>query len=165
MKLRRFVAALAVLVVWPFATSWAQEHEEEHGGASEHVAQYLGDFETVQTKFQELAGAMADSMYTWRPMEGVRSVSEVFMLIVAENYVVPSYWGAEPPEGMTVDRSLFGSLSEVTDKAEIMKALETSWEYYKLAVASVDDSTLHMKIQLFGEERTVNDLYIVLRHI
>ena len=44
----------------------------------------------METKFTELAGAMDADMYDWRPMDGVRTVSEVFMLIVAENYFVPS---------------------------------------------------------------------------
>ena len=65
--------------------------------ASDLRAQYIGDLEAMQSKFNALAGAMDADMYGWQPMDGVRTVSEVFMLIVAENYVVPAAWGATPP--------------------------------------------------------------------
>lgn len=47
------------------------------------------DFTTLREKLTSLAGAMGDDTYDWRPMEGVRSVSEVYMLIAAEAYYMP----------------------------------------------------------------------------
>mgnify|MGYP005654542905 CR=1 FL=1 len=87
--------ALGIVTVATAGPAMAQ------GSASGMRAQYLSDFETMQTKFKELAGAMDADSYGWRPMDGVRTVSEVFMLIVAENYVVPSAWSATPPNGIT----------------------------------------------------------------
>ena len=77
------VLALGILTTVAAGPAMAQ------GSASGMRAQYLSDFETMQTKFKELAGAMDADSYGWQPMDGVRTVSEVFMLIVAENYVVP----------------------------------------------------------------------------
>ncbi len=85
--------ALALLVTLVGIPALAQQA----GGGGDDVpdiqAQYLADLEGMESKFLDLAEAMTEDMYSWRPMEGVRSVSEVFMLIVAENYVMPTSWG------------------------------------------------------------------------
>ena len=87
-------ASVALMLAWAFITVVAAGPARAQGSASDLRAGYLADFDTMQTKFQELAGAMDADTYGWGPMEGVRTVSEVFMLIVAENYFVPSAWGA-----------------------------------------------------------------------
>ena len=94
-------------------------------------------------------------MYGWRPMEGVRSVSEVFMLIVAENYVVPAAWGAAPSEDLSVGPALFGEFAEITDKQEVMERLERSFTYALDAVSKISDQQMTETIQMFGRERTV----------
>ena len=121
--------------------------------ASNMRAQYLADFDTMQTKFQELAGAMDADTYGWRPMDGVRSVSEVFMLIAAENYVVPSAWGATPPNGITPGFALFEELpASVTDKSDVIAALEKSAAYLLEAVGSLSDAQMVETIRMFGQE-------------
>ena len=111
-KLSLTWSAFAFLLGIPSFPALAQEDHDTGPRAL-----YVEDLATLESKFLDLADAMSSEQYSWRPMEGVRSVSEVFMLIVAENYVVPSAWGAESPEGMTVDPSLFDSLPEVTGYA------------------------------------------------
>ena len=125
------------------------------GSASDLRAQYAADLETMESKFNALAGAMGAGSYGWRPMDGVRSVSEVFMLIVAENYLVPSAWGAAPPAGMTVSPAMFGELAGVTDKASVVKQLAASFTYARGAVAAIADDQMHQSIQMFGQESTV----------
>src|SRR5207249_11149 len=41
---------------------------------------FAADIEAVHQKFLQLAQALPQDKYTWRPMEGVRSVSEALML-------------------------------------------------------------------------------------
>ena len=129
---------------------------QEHGHNASPVAHYVEDFEAMESKFLDLADAMSAEQYAWRPMEGVRSVSEVFMLIAAENYMVPAYWNAEPPEGMTVEPALWGTLRQVTDKDEVIEHLKKSYTYYKQALAHVTTDQLHETIDFFGQEKTVN---------
>ena len=128
------------------------------GSAGGMRAQYLADFETMQTKFQELAGAMDADSYGWRPMEGVRTVSEVFMLIVAENYVVLAAWGATPPDGITPGFGLFTELpANVTDKADVLAALETSTAYLLDAVDSLSDAQMGEPFRIFGQEGVLQE--------
>jgi len=131
--------------------------------AADLRAQYLKDVETMQSKFLDLAGAMDDGMYTWRPMDGVRSVSEVFMLIAAENYFVPTVWGTPAPAGVTVDRTTFQTMAKVTTKTDVLKHLRDSFTYTHDAVAALTDEQLASTVQFFGGERSVQEaLYLIL---
>ena len=57
---------------------------------------FMADLDAMQTKFLGLAEAFPQDKYTWRPMEGVRSVSEVLMLSAMEGYsFVPTSFGAK----------------------------------------------------------------------
>lgn len=154
------LAAMLVLVATPAVAQHEEDRGHEHGDA-EHTpavaAQFVSDLETLESKFLDLAGAMSAEQYLWRPMEGVRSVSEVFMLMVAENYLIPMSWDAEPPEGMEIDRGMFRTLSEVTDKPEVQEYLERSFAYYKDVVAGLSAEKLHETIELFGRERQVHE--------
>ena len=151
------VLALGILTTVAAGPAMAQ------GSASGMRAQYLSDFETMQTKFKELAGAMDADSYGWQPMDGVRTVSEVFMLIVAENYVVPSAWGATPPDGITPGFGLFTELpANVTDKADVLAALETSAAYLLNAVGSLSDAQMGETIRMFGQEGVLQESLILV---
>ncbi len=145
-------ASAALILALAFVTVVAAGPARAQGSASDLRAGYLADFDTMQTKFQELAGAMDADTYGWGPMEGVRTVSEVFMLIVAENYFVPSAWGATPPDGITPSFALFEELAEVTDKHDVLAALETSAAYLLEAVGSLSDAQMGETIRMFGQE-------------
>src|SRR5262249_16153199 len=67
--------------------------KESAGGVK---AAFLADIEVMRGKFIGLANAFPADKYTWRPMDGVRSVSEVLMLIASEGYgFVPSAVGGK----------------------------------------------------------------------
>ena len=151
----RTVLASAALAAFTLALLAAASPALAQGSAGDLRAQYVADLETLESKFNDLAGAMDADQYGWRPMEGVRSVSEVFMLIVAENYVVPAAWGAEPPAGLSVSPAMFGELAEITDKQEVMERLERSFTYALDAVSKISDQQMTDTIQMFGRERTV----------
>ena len=144
------IFALVIVTVVATGPTMAQ------GSASDMRAAYAADLETMETKFTELAGAMDAGMYDWRPMDGVRTVSEVFMLIVAENYFVPVAWGAAPPDGITPGLALFGELAKVTDKRDVLDQLEKSAAYLLEAVAALSHEQMHETVRMFGgEERTL----------
>lgn len=133
---------------------------------TEHRAQeqtyYSTDIETMEGKFIELAEAFPADKYSWRPMEGTRTVSQVFMLIVAENYAIPSMWGAGPAEGVPAGNEVFQTMPQVTDKAEVMDHLRKSFTYYRSAVDNLDAESLHRTVQFFGQERTVNESIFII---
>src|SRR5689334_5127937 len=80
---------------------------------------FRGDFITqlndVEKKIEDLAQAMPENDYSWRPMEGVRSVSEVYMHIAGANYLFPTFIGVKKPEGLEPNLE-----KNVTEKAKVI---------------------------------------------
>ena len=54
--------------------------------AGDYRGEALKRLDAIEKKIVDLAGAVPADKYTWRPAEGVRSVSEVFLHIAAANY-------------------------------------------------------------------------------
>jgi len=124
---------------------------------------YADDFAQLESKFNELAGAMGADTYDWRPMEGVRSVSEVYMLIAAEAYYIPSLWGAEPPEGVPPANRLFREMAAITERDEVLVHLERSLARARASLEGLSPDALERPVQFFGRERTLGEaLYIML---
>jgi len=108
-------------------------------------------------KLVDLAQAVPGDKYGWRPAEGVRSVSEVYMHVVAGNYLIPSFFGVKRPEG--VDRTIE---TKVTEKAKVVEWLQKSIADLKKVVETTPDSDLDKKVKFFGSERTERGLLILV---
>jgi uncharacterized damage-inducible protein DinB len=134
-------------------------------GAAPTLAQkatLVEDFAAMNGKFTSLAGAMGADTYGWRPMEGVRSVGEVYMLIAAEAYYMPSLWGGEPPAGMEINNQIFADLAAVTDKADVLEHLEKAFAYCTEAFEALPPEKLSEEISFFGQQRTVGAAVFLL---
>jgi hypothetical protein len=89
------VVAAAVMLTLAAPRALAQDVISKDA-AAELKASFAKDLETLRGKFVGLANAFPPDKYTWRPMEGVRSVSEVLMLIAFEGYnFVPASFGGK----------------------------------------------------------------------
>lgn len=117
--------------------------------------------ETAHEKFTSLAEAMPESSLGWRPMEGVRSVSEVYVHIAADNYFVPSLMGIEAPAetGITEDVTTFRAYQERTmSHQEMVAAVDASFEFF---LGGIDQTAgdLDREVTL-GTPTTVGDVWI-----
>jgi len=65
-------------------------------------AELLHDLDDMQKKIISLAMAVPAEKYAWRPVRGVRSVSEVYMHIAGGNYTLVSFVGDRPNRASTV---------------------------------------------------------------
>ena len=150
------ITALASLLLAGLpATSAAQDLTPESAAAVK--AAFLADIEVVREKFMALAGAFPEDTYTWRPMEGVRSVSEVLMLIAGEGYAfAPMALGAET--AMTFPE--MQALAEITDKAQVIDHLTKGFNHTREALEAVDPATLVGSRELFGQQRTTPALVL-----
>src|SRR5207247_955374 len=114
---------------------------------------FRGDFMTqlndVEKKIEDLAQAMPENSYSWRPMEGVRSVSEVYMHIAGANYLLPTFMGVKKPEGLEADLE-----KNVTEKPKVLQALKLSFNHVVAAVLQTPDSDLDKATKMFGDETT-----------
>ncbi len=102
-------------------------------------AAFVADLDVMRDKFIGLAEAFPQDKYTWRPMEGVRSVSEVLMLIATEGYgFAPTSLGAEA----AMSREETQELRAVTDKAQVIDHLTKGFAYAKTQLEAIDPATI-----------------------
>jgi uncharacterized damage-inducible protein DinB len=101
------------------------------------------DAATLSDKFVGLARVMAGK-YDWKPGQGVRSVADVFNLIVMENgMLVGTLTGAQA-----------GRAATVTDPAQMQEALRTSYANLQKAITGLSNSDLNAPVKLFGMDMT-----------
>ena len=117
-------------------------------------AAFLADLEVLRGKFVGLAQAFPPDKYTWRPMEGVRSVSEVLMLMASEGYgFVPNGFGGKP----ALAREEAAKLPSITDKAQVLDHLNKGFAYAKQQVQAIDPATLTGKRKMMGRDMSIID--------
>ena len=99
----------------------------ELSGTSLEFQNLRRTLEIAHGKFNQLAEAMPEGSYAWQPMDGVRSVGDVYQHIAADNYFVPSLMGMTAPEGtgITDDVMTFRAFQEIDmTKTEIVGPCE-----------------------------------------
>lgn len=109
----------------------------------------------VQQEIVSLAQAMPQEKYTWRPADGVRSVSEVYLHMAAANFGLTALTGAAPYPGFKFQ----GYERSTTDKATIIDQLNKSFEYAETSIGNLSDADL-LKPKKFQEFETVGDIVL-----
>jgi uncharacterized damage-inducible protein DinB len=110
-------------------------------------------------KIQELAGAIPDSKYTWKPSKDVRSTGQVLLHVVAANYMLPSLFGVKSPMSADEMQKLD---TQTMEPAKIRQMLRDSYAWATKAVADTPDSTLETPIDFFGKKMTKRGGMLVL---
>ena len=119
-------------------------------------------YKDAEDKLTQLAEAVPEAKYSWRPGKGVRSVGEVYMHVAAANFGIPSFMGAAPPTGFdfaTYEKSL-------TKKADIQKALKDSFAHMEQAFMAVSDADMDKPVSIMGMEMSQRSAYLlILSHV
>jgi uncharacterized damage-inducible protein DinB len=116
----------------------------------------IKDIEEAEKKLVMLAEAVPAEKYSWRPGDGVRSISEVYMHVAGGNYLLPSFAGYTPPPGISRDME-----KTITEKDKVIDALKQSFVHLHQAVEKTSDSDFDKKVKFFGEEGTVRYVFLV----
>jgi uncharacterized damage-inducible protein DinB len=157
MKPKRFLSLLLTASILTLSSGVAQDQPKmaEATPTTGIRAELLNDVMELEKKFVDLAEAMPQGKYSWRPMKGVRSVSEVYMHVAGANYLLPSFAGIKAPEGMSRDME-----KTVTQKAKVVEMLKKSFEHLRDAILSTSDADLDKPAKMFGQETTVRDVLL-----
>jgi hypothetical protein len=158
MVLRKIVATLSLASLVCFAATPARAQDAvSKDTAAAMKASFLNDLEALRGKFVGLAEAFPQDKYTWRPMEGVRSVSEVLMLAAFEGYsFIPSSFGGKNADlGSPAEVAKLRTLS---DKAQIIEHLNKGFAHAKKELEAADPSTLTGKRKVMGRDLAVTDI-------
>jgi uncharacterized damage-inducible protein DinB len=103
------------------------------------------DAGTLSDKFTGLARVMSGK-YDWKPGQGVRSVGDVFNLIVKENGMLAGVLTGTPNTG--------AKPAPIIDPEKLQEALKTSYANLQKAIIGLSDNDLQTHVKLFGEDMT-----------
>src|SRR5271170_3482539 len=125
------VCALAAALMVPMA-------QAQPGGLQAALGKDAG---TLSEKFTGLARVMSGK-YDWKPGQGVRSVGDVFNLIVKENGMLAGVLSGTPNTG--------AQPAPITDPDKMQDALKASYANLQTAITALSDSDLQAPVKLFG---------------
>ena len=153
-SIRRVAVAFAAAALCATVTFGQQTSSTTTAAAAPVTIQtaLANDVGTLSDKFTGLARVMAGK-YDWKPGAGVRSVADVFNLIVGENKMLTAILtGAQPgPRG-----------DAITDPAALQEALKSSYAALKTAVAGLSDADLKAPVKMFGRDMTKQGAALLL---
>jgi uncharacterized damage-inducible protein DinB len=129
------VCALAVALMMPLAQAQPAKIQAAFGE----------DAGTLSEKFTALARVMSGK-YDWKPGPGVRSVSDVFNLMVRENRLLAGVLSGTPNTG--------AKPAPITDPEKLQEALKASYVDLQKAITGLSDSDLQTPVKIFGEDTT-----------
>jgi len=129
------ICALAVALMVPLA-------QAQPAGMQ---AAFAKDAGTLSDKFTELARVMSGK-YDWKPGQGVRSVGDVFNLIVTENRMLAGALSGTPNTG--------AKAAPITDPGKLQEALKASYANLQKAITALSDNDLQAPVKLFGRDMT-----------
>src|ERR1700734_3819325 len=116
-------------------------------------AAWAKDAGTLSDKFTGLARVMSGK-YDWKPGPGVRSVGDVFNLIVEENGLLADALSGTPNKG--------AEPAPITDPGKMQDALKASYANLQRAIAGLSDNDLQTHVKLFGEDMTKQDALMLI---
>lgn len=117
-------------------------------------AEYLKQLDDVGNKLIELAEAVPAEKYNWRPGEGVRSISEVFVHVASGNYFLMKFIGVQAPPDFSREME-----KTITGKEQVIAAMKKSMEHLRQAVIKTSDADLEKTVELFGQNTTYRDVF------
>jgi len=129
------VCALAVALMMPLAQAQAAGIQAAFGK----------DAATLSDKFTGLARVMSGK-YDWKPGQGVRSVGDVFNLIVKENGMLVGVLSGTP--------NTVAKPAPITDPEKLQEALKASSLNLQKAITGLSDTDLQAPVKLFGTHMT-----------
>jgi hypothetical protein len=145
MRSRALAVALSLALAAPLsAQGWSGEMHR--------------DVNDVQKKLIDLANAMPEASYSWRPAPGVRSVGEVFLHVTSDNYLIPAMMGKPVPAGIAINAADFKTVDafehRALTKAQIVSELTASFTNLHQALALTTDANGGETIKFFGQDYT-----------
>ncbi|GEM_PF-318646 len=127
------------------------------------VNEFVGQSEFIQGRLSQLAGAMPESTFEWRPTDGVRSVSEVYLHAAFANYICVTMSGGSVPDevGFVMDFSKVNDWdTQTTDKAAVIEKMNESFDILKKRIAELTQEDLDREVEVFGMTMSVRNFMI-----
>jgi uncharacterized damage-inducible protein DinB len=118
----------------------------------------LAQFDEAAGKLVQLAEAIPQDKFTWRPGAGVRSVSEVFLHVAGSHHYMLTAVGV--PAATQGENDLERS---TTDKAQVIAQLKAANASVRAAIQAMPDADLDKATKLFGMDMTYRGVCLLLQ--
>jgi uncharacterized damage-inducible protein DinB len=163
------IGFMLTMMAWPLGAQDLAAYKQE----------YLWELDYASKQVNALAGAVPAEKYGWRPAEGVRSVSEVYMHIVAGNFLLLDIAGHAAPEdvygkvagsgrarAMALVKLNAAMEKTITEKPRVEALLKRSLEAVRAAIEGARAAELDRHVDFFGMDKTVRGIYLrILTHV
>jgi uncharacterized damage-inducible protein DinB len=150
MKTISFLSLLAVVFLFVGFTN--------NPPAPVFVDEYVGQLKFIESRVLQLEEAMPQDKYSYRPAEGVRSVSEVYLHIAGANYLFVKLAGGKLPEGFDMDPKKYES--QTMDKTKIADLIKASFAFTTDFVKTLSEDDLNKEIEAFGMKFSVRNFMV-----
>lgn len=127
------------------------------------AADLLADLASLETKMVDLASAIPEDRYTWRP-DSARSVREVLLHVAADNYIFPAMLGyaPDPATGITSDYATGVAFeAKPLTKDSVVAALRHSFAFVRQSLQSATASSMTAPVTMFGRPFTGQSAWIL----
>ena len=156
----RFIARIACGTAI-FATMSVPALAQTPGGLMGDLSKDVAD---VESKIVGLAKALPAAAFEWRPAKGVRSTSEVFVHIAADNYFLPAALGTAAPAETGINGKDYKTAEAFEKKPmpreQVLAEVQKSFAFLKKTMTSVQDAQLGEPIEAFGQKMTRRSLWV-----
>ncbi|MBC7791515.1 MAG: DinB family protein [Anaerolineae bacterium] len=119
------------------------------------MAEMHRDVNDVQKKLIDLAKAIPEPSYSWRP-SGARSVGEVLLHVAADNYLIPISMGKPAPASTGISGTDFKTVEKYEKRKltrdQIVAELDASFRHLHEAMGLTTDANLNENIKFFGQD-------------
>lgn len=113
------------------------------------------DVNDVQKKFIDLAKAIPEASYAWRPT-GARSIGEVLLHVASDNYLIPVMMGKPIPASVAISATDMKTLDTYEKRKltrdQIVAELDASFKHLHEAMGLTTDANLTENIKFFGQD-------------
>ena len=159
------IAVPALVVLSAFALPADAQHTQHTQHTSTVTADLRADVEEVEKKMLDLARAIPEEKYSWRPAPGVRSIGEVLLHVAADNYLIPAALGfpAEASTGIKGDdyKTALAFEKRTMNKAAAIAELEKSFAHMKKTLSDTPAARLNQAVSMFGMSLTMQKAWIL----
>lgn len=125
----------------------------------------MSDVDGVREKFVGLAKTIPVEKYDWRPAPGVRSISEVFLHVASDNYLMPSAFGVAPDPATGIKSDDFKTLAtfekQKLGRDALVAAVEKSFAHLEKAMRDMPEDRMGTTVKFFGQDFTGQKLWVL----
>ena len=128
------------------------------------MSDLIGDVAETEKKFIDLAKAIPQDKYDWRPAPGIRSIGEVLRHVASDNYLIPAALGyaADPATGIKGEDYKTAQAFEAkkATKEQTVADLEKSFAHLKKSMQSTTVAKLGDSVKFFGQPFTMQKAWV-----